>query len=129
MGALAAAPIPKALKAQRKSYDYEGYWEVIAENINGKPSPVSNGKYWMIEKDKFHYSLKEMEIGNTGNSGKLTTPDETQPQMKLYDGRTRCRLEIENDQLTWIFANDKADPLDCIDPAPQRVIYYFKRVK
>ena len=124
-----AAPIPKSLKIKKKSYDFDGYWELTGQNTNGKVSPLSLGTYWFIEKDKFYYSLKEMQATPTGSSGKITTPDESQPGLKIYNSNTRCLLDIENDQLTWIFANDKADPLDNCDPAPQRVIYYFKRAK
>lgn len=124
-----AAPIPKSLKIKKKSYDFDGYWELTGQNMNGKVTPLSLGTYWLIEKDKFYYSLKELQIAPNTNSGKLVTPDDSQPQLKLYNDNTRCLLDIENDQLTWIFANDKADPLDNCDPAPQRVIYYFKRAK
>jgi hypothetical protein len=123
-----AAPIPKSLKKKSKNFDYEGYWEVMRENINGAPSPTSNGKYWKIEKDKFYYLLKETNTESSGSSCKLETPDETEPQLKVYNKDTRCRLEIDQEQLTWVFANSKTDPLEDCTPGKDRVIYYFKRV-
>jgi hypothetical protein len=124
-----AAPIPKSLKIKKKSYDYDGYWELTGQNLNGKVSPLTLGRYWLIEKDKFYYSMQEMQITPTGNAGRIVTPDESIPSKKLYNDNTRCLLEIDGDQLIWIFANDKADPLDNCEPASQRVIYYFKRAK
>jgi hypothetical protein len=130
LGCLAmGAPIPKSLKIKKKNFDYDGYWELTGQNMNGKVSPLTLGKYWKIDKDKFYYSIKDMESIPSGNAGKITTPDESQPTLKMYNDNTRCLLDIDDDQLTWIFANDKADPLDNCDPAPQRVIYYFKRAK
>lgn len=124
-----AAPIPRSLKIKSKNFDFEGYWEVVRENINGAPSANLNGKYWKIEKDKFYYSLKEANTESSGSSGKLETPDESEPQLKVYSKDTRCRLEIDGEQLTWVFANSKTDPLEDCTPGKDRVIYYFKRVK
>jgi hypothetical protein len=126
-GLAGAAPIPKALKKQ-KNLSFDGYWELQSENFNGKAQgAMSTGKYWMVEKDKFYYSLKSMEIGQGSASGTLKTPDEEKPWIKIYSTNTKCRLEIEGDQLTWVFANDQNDPLENVEPGPQRVIYYFKR--
>jgi hypothetical protein len=127
-GVAVGAPIPKTLKKKR-NYDFDGYWEVVGENINGKPSPISNGKYWMIDKDKFYYNLKTTEINGNSNSGTIKTPDEDKPWFKIYSTTTPCRLEIEGEDLTWVFANEPKDPLENCDPGPQRVIYYFKRAK
>ena len=126
--AVSAAPIPKSLKVKHSQLDFEGYWEQTGSNSNGQVGTVSHGKYWKIEKDKFYYNLGQMEIVQSSNNGPLSTPDDRQPQIKLYND-TRCRLEIVDDDLTWVFANDKSDRLENCDVGPRRVIYYFKRVK
>ncbi len=124
---LVAAPIPKSLKKSKKN-DYEGIWEVNGSNTDGKPSSTAGaGKFWRIETDKFYYAMSTPEA--TGTSGTLSTPDENHQELKLYNGSTRCLLEIDGDQLTWVFASDKNDPLDTATPAHNRVIYTFTRNK
>ncbi len=123
-----AAPIPKALKKQTSRFDYEGFWEQTSSNINGKEGNVTHGKYWKIEGDYFYYSLKDTEVLNVSNKGPLITPDQSEPEIKLYN-QTRCRLEIEGDTLKWVFGNDKTDKLENCEPSPKRIIYSFKRVQ
>jgi hypothetical protein len=123
-----AAPIPKFLKKRLGNTDYEGYWEQTGSNSDGKEGGITHGRFWKIENDKFYYNLKDMDLPQSSNKGPLSTPDENVPQIKLFND-TRCRLEINDDVLTWVFGNNKADPLDNCDPAAQRIIYYFKRVK
>ena len=123
-----AAPIPKALKAKSVDTGYEGYWEQTGSNANLKEGGITHGKYWKIEADRFYYDLKELETTQNSHKGPLGTPDESNPQIKLYN-ETRCRLEIHDDVLTWVFGNSKTDPLEDCTPGKDRVIYYFKRVK
>jgi hypothetical protein len=123
-----AAPIPKALKKQ-KSYNFDGVWEQIGSNVNGKDEKIIHGKYWKLEKDTFWYSMPSTESEGAGNKSKITTPDESKPQYKLYSN-SRCLLELEDeDTLKWIFVSDKDDPLDTCEPGRQRSLYTFKRVK
>ena len=123
-----AAPIPKALKAKSVDTGYEGYWEQTGSNSNLKEGGITHGKYWKIEAERFYYNLKELETTQNSNKGPLGTPDESNPQIKLYN-EIRCRLEIHDDVLTWVYGNSKTDPLEDCTPGKDRVIYYFKRVK
>jgi hypothetical protein len=127
-GAVVAAPIPKALKKKQNNLDFEGYWEQTGSNSNGKDGGITHGKYWKVESDKFYYSLAAPEAPQGSSKGALTTPDESKPNIKDYSN-SRCRLEINDDVLSWVFANDKGDPLEDCAPGPRRIIYYFKRVE
>ena len=122
------APIPKSLKV-KKSYNFDGVWEQIGSNVNGKEGAITHGKYWKLDKDTFYYSMPTTEPKDGGSKSSISTPDETQPQYKNYSS-SRCLLELEDeDTLKWIFANDKNDKLEQCEPGPQRSLYTFKRVK
>ena len=121
-----AAPIPKSLKKLNKNYDFDGIWEQVGSNVNGAAGNITHGKYWKIDKDKFYYSMANLEA--QGNLGTMTTPDESQPQYKNYSS-SRLMLEIDGDTLKWIFTSTKEDKLETCEPGPGRSFYTFKRVK
>ena len=127
-GSVAAAPIPKALKAKSVDTGYEGYWEQTGSNANLKEGGITHGKYWKIEADRFYYSLSDAAVPQAHSFSMLNTPDESQPEIKLYNGNLN-RLEIHDDVLTWVFGTSKTVPPVSCEPAANRVIYYFKRVK
>ena len=123
-----AAPIPKALKAKSVDTGYEGYWEQTGSNANLKEGGITHGKYWKIEADRFYYGLSDAAVPQAHSLSVLNTPDESQPEIKLYNGNLN-RLEIHDDVLTWVFGTSKTVPPVSCEPAANRVIYYFKRVK
>jgi hypothetical protein len=123
---LDAAPIPKSLK-KSKNYNFDGVWEQTGSNVNGQEGGLSHGKYWKLEKDTFWYMMPD--VNTLSNKSQIMTPDESQPQYKLYS-KSRCLLELEDeDTLKWIFANEPNDLLEKCEPGPGRSLYTFKRVK
>jgi hypothetical protein len=122
-----AAPIPKALKKKPNSADFLGFWEQTGSNSNGKEGGVTHAKYWKIEPDKFYYGLPDTNTLKSTASMKISTPDESQPNIIEYGGSLN-RLEVHDDVLTWVFGTSKTEAPDGIEPRASRIIYYFKRV-
>jgi hypothetical protein len=122
-----AAPIPKALKKLRNS-DYEGVWELTGYNYDGSDRALTNGNFWEIKDGKLYYGMPSVDVHKQGSEGDLKTPDESKPQYKHYGG-SMCLLELNGDELKWIFCQETSETLTTCEPGKARHLYTFKRAK
>jgi hypothetical protein len=127
-GATIAAPIPKALKKPDQNLDFEGYWEEITCNINGENYSASTDRFWKIEKDCLYYRLPTADAGKSTNKNNLA-PDKDSVNLFLLQGHTRMRMEIQDEKLSIVFANQDKDKLDNCEPGLTRTVFTFQRVK
>lgn len=132
---LAAAPVPKAIKARPVTLD--GVWQCVEFNgWDGRmKSPDTVGTYWRIAGDKMSRARKTTAELAAADALEFTlrARDEADPRLREYVVGANAApystvFERDGDTLRWAWCTDPKATITACQPAADVYYYVFKRV-